>query len=1246
MAILLLTGCRHEEFEMPCEMAPAGERVELSFKVAVPSDGTATKAMGINPTIDTDGFYIAVFGGSGYFNEWVKATVQAATANYDGSNNTVYTITASLTVSDSRLRLHFIANCPPSIRTSPPISGSSDTEEYVMSHIRSQLTDTYNDGYWQKVILPNGVRATKNAQGVYVATTATLRQLPNPIIMVRNFARVYLRNVTPNLINETTGESHQLVTIKKFGLAYAPSEGVIAPILSTPYMSSTTGRPITVAEDDETTAVYYENFLMNYQRYPIISQSQSDTLVTAAPFNYGGFSPSDQAYDYYPAEGHSDRGTPLVTDLKTWDNEHPENNVLFVYERTIPSVGKRATRLIIQAERVDQNGVSESDKFYALDIVNTEGVTIPLLRNQTYTVLLKNIESGSGETDISKASQATSATVSGDPDFQNLVNISDGKSSIGTSFTEKFYVQPKEDFVMFRYLPTNIGDETYAANTEGNDLVTIKVGSFDSEHGGFTELTPAQASAQGILAFKTNDAGNEYKVWIVKDQNTNKAISYVRSNNEWVEATAAQIADATIEKWGMIKYQLSESYMDSGRFFTAERSQAIHVIGSYDDRVMSRDVIIKTSPRQSMKVRCLQKYVKGAAGEEEVVRIMMPTGLSRSVFPLEFTIEADNYSLTPNGDIMPVTYGTSTIPNVDTPAFYFVKTIPTETEYKALLTIRDENDITWKYIDCPFKTTVAQNASAVYVDSHFFNNEDANDEFFNYEQRLFTWTGTPNSIYKGGNTTYTFVMDRERDNTNTYPVVWWDPTNALNQSSTAEQSLEKGLSTSNRVLPPIMTITLNGFTPRYQANGTDPVTPGLEHLSGNTYLYYVGTGAPTSDMGNVTLSLVANANSSSGTVTLSTVNILENPDLYVPSTSSTINFQTASFSSVGYTWSNPFYETGDAVSLQFTYQSGVIVPVTIDFTGAVPDGSDSRITSNGNNSYTFTPTAADIAANTQTFTIGLRTIVQNGGLTASLSSDSYNTVTASHAELTGITLNKSSMTLGRVTTETLTASFTPANISPTPVVTWSSSDESVATVSSSGVVTAVSPGTATITARAGSRTATCTVKVQRRIWHAASYSININSSNYNTNSFTTSPQNVVFTNSSGGNRGNGNNRIYYKLMGTRSLSWGSYSYSSGYFTVTAPPSNSYDGSRLIGISITYDDNQYNRPVTYLGDGSTTLTGTKDAWGTTNTSSTNEISGYNTVRVTMSCTSKNEYDDRNRISSLTVYYGYFTWENPE
>ena len=87
------------------------------------------------------------------------------------------------------------------------------------------------------------------------------------------------------------------------------------------------------------------------------------------------------------------------------------------------------------------------------------------------------------------------------------------------------------------------------------------------------------------------------------------------------------------------------------------------------------------------------------------------------------------------------------------------------------------------------------------------------------------------------------------------------------------------------------------------------------------------------------------------------------------------------------------------------------------------------------------------------------------------------TVTAAPKPATGITLNKSELTLTAGESASLTATVTPEG--STDTVVWSSNKTDVATVdSATGKVTAVAPGEATITATAGTKTATCTVKVQ------------------------------------------------------------------------------------------------------------------------------------------------------------------------
>ena len=83
-------------------------------------------------------------------------------------------------------------------------------------------------------------------------------------------------------------------------------------------------------------------------------------------------------------------------------------------------------------------------------------------------------------------------------------------------------------------------------------------------------------------------------------------------------------------------------------------------------------------------------------------------------------------------------------------------------------------------------------------------------------------------------------------------------------------------------------------------------------------------------------------------------------------------------------------------------------------------------------------------------------------------------------KVTGVTLNTETLELFTGGSATLTATVEPSDAA-NQNVTWASSDPSVATVDAAGKVTAVAPGTATITVTTadGNHTATCTVTVTR-----------------------------------------------------------------------------------------------------------------------------------------------------------------------
>ena len=168
------------------------------------------------------------------------------------------------------------------------------------------------------------------------------------------------------------------------------------------------------------------------------------------------------------------------------------------------------------------------------------------------------------------------------------------------------------------------------------------------------------------------------------------------------------------------------------------------------------------------------------------------------------------------------------------------------------------------------------------------------------------------------------------------------------------------------------------------------------------------------------------------------------------------------------------------------------VTVTVPVTGVSLNKTTLALNVGGSETLTATiaPTNATNTAvtwsssNTSVVTVSGGKITAVGAGTATItvttSDGSYTakcTVTVG-VPVTGVSLNKTTLSLSKGSTETLTATIAPTNATNT-AVTWKSSNTSVATVDSDGKVTAVTAGTATITVTTadGSKTATCTVTV-------------------------------------------------------------------------------------------------------------------------------------------------------------------------
>ena len=172
----------------------------------------------------------------------------------------------------------------------------------------------------------------------------------------------------------------------------------------------------------------------------------------------------------------------------------------------------------------------------------------------------------------------------------------------------------------------------------------------------------------------------------------------------------------------------------------------------------------------------------------------------------------------------------------------------------------------------------------------------------------------------------------------------------------------------------------------------------------------------------------------------------------IPLTSITLNRTTATINKGGTTsLSVKSYEPDNATYKSVNWSSSNTAVATVSSSG--------RVTAKGGGTAVITATATD-----------------GGGAKASC------TVTVK-VPVTGITLNKTATEIAEGNTETLTATVAPADAS-NKGVSWSSGNTDVATVSSSGKVTAKSVGTAVITATANDGSgvkATCTVTVKATV---------------------------------------------------------------------------------------------------------------------------------------------------------------------
>jgi uncharacterized protein YjdB len=154
------------------------------------------------------------------------------------------------------------------------------------------------------------------------------------------------------------------------------------------------------------------------------------------------------------------------------------------------------------------------------------------------------------------------------------------------------------------------------------------------------------------------------------------------------------------------------------------------------------------------------------------------------------------------------------------------------------------------------------------------------------------------------------------------------------------------------------------------------------------------------------------------------------------------------------------------------------------------NATDKSVTWSSSNTSVATVSSSGVVSAKAAGTATIMVTTNDGGKKAACSVS----VSAVTVSVTGVSLNKASLSMTVGDTQTLIATVTPSNATDKSV-TWSSSNTSIATVSSSGVVAAKAAGSATITVTTadGGKTAICPVTVNAQTISVTSVSLDCGS---------------------------------------------------------------------------------------------------------------------------------------------------------
>lgn len=371
---------------------------------------------------------------------------------------------------------------------------------------------------------------------------------------------------------------------------------------------------------------------------------------------------------FIPAGAQLDKEMPEESMWFNTEGIAADNYAYFIYEREKPT--SDPTFIIMKGRYKPAGGDwLDTPSYYKVDLRDANGEYFPILRNFRYNIELTSILHEGHATAAAALAGAGSGDVSTSIETQSYTNISNNVARIFVSFTDTTLVnQTNELKLRYKFMAFetkdangNILQEEEELNDEEN--VTIEICS---------------PTAGGAVIQTLTKAGSD-------------------DDNGWRELTIATTA--------LEDFRKTQEIIIKGHVTIGEHTYNLQ-----------RKVILNLRPKYDMQLVCAPTEVQQGTGTPFDVVIKVPGGMGQAMFPLEFELEAEAQSMTPNGDDLPVVTGKSIVPGKETKTTIgFIKHLEWDV-YDALPNVGG-----YKSVPCHFKTTKAQSATAIYADNKYFN---------------------------------------------------------------------------------------------------------------------------------------------------------------------------------------------------------------------------------------------------------------------------------------------------------------------------------------------------------------------------------------------------------------------------------------------------------------------------------------------------------------------------------------------